>query len=106
MFNRYKELREFLDGQASLISRLEQESYNKVFKKDLVECEGCGCLLMKNEKFKLESTVGKKVNVLPPISYSGYDPYPGRSYVMTLSTDEYIIEHYKCLRCQEKKEES
>jgi len=98
MFGHYKELRKFLQGHGELISRLEQELYKKVSKPDIVQCDGCGCLLHKDKVFKRESTVEKREIPPPPVGYSGSNPYNYRPSVQT--PEEYVLEHYKCLRCQ------
>jgi hypothetical protein len=59
-------------------------------RKDIVSCDGCGCLLRKGSQFKQPSTVAiacrYEINMNP--AWQGPVIY------------EQIVEHYLCLRCQ------
>jgi len=95
MFGRYKELKEFLVGHGRLIARLESELYKKIAKENVVECEGCGCLLAKDAKFKQPSTVERIEPARRTVGYSGV-------YTPLDNATERIVEHYRCFTCQPK----
>jgi hypothetical protein len=54
-------------------------------RKDIVSCEGCGCLLHKAQQFEQAGTIAK-------VEWRNFDG--SSAWVNT------IIEHYLCLRCQ------
>jgi hypothetical protein len=54
-------------------------------RKDIVSCEGCGCLLHKVPQFEQASTIAK-------VEWRNFDG--SSAWVHT------VVEHYLCLRCQ------
>lgn len=94
MILRKKKLLEGINGRFDKFYKDLSSLQDKIF--ETVECDGCGCLLKKDEKFKQPSTIEVQNVILRKYSPS----YPG--YVLPPSiggTEEYIKEHYMCLRC-------
>jgi hypothetical protein len=59
-------------------------------RRDIVSCEGCGCLLGKGSQFKQPSTVVIAWRYESNVNSTWRDPV----------IYEQIMEHYLCLRCQ------
>lgn len=112
MFNRkkIKNLNVRLDLLYNDFLDLQRLNYEKISSENIVQCDGCGCLLLKSSKFKQPSTVEVKeiVSISPGnqgiSGHSGISNYGSSGtlapYHQTYTQKkEAIVEHYKCLKC-------
>lgn len=95
-----------------IIGKLESrefETRTKMLQKDaVIECEKCGCLLFKDNKHKLPSTVETReienwrstgeVYYPPGVPYGFLQP---EQYTKYTTKEEYMAEHYRCGRCRD-----
>jgi len=94
------------------IGKLESREFDvrtKTLQKDsIIECEKCGCLIYKEKKHKLSSTIElrdvQQYIQKPPIYYFPWSPYgilQSPEYELITTREEYVAEHYRCERCKE-----
>lgn len=96
--------------QVDSASKYWSEILKKVNKEDIIECDKCGCLLNKVEKWKRPSTIEL---VDAPIPFSAYHQSTTGSYCTSISESvsyaskipkvEKMVEHYVCGRCWKEK---
>jgi len=94
-------------------SELRGDIFYCMKEKNFIECEECGCLIKKEEKNKLPSTVEQEdineyrptysmAHITHPYLIAGYNyPVQTGSELIKTGTREVIKEHYRCKSCRD-----
>jgi len=98
-----KEVQQRLDGCNSSVQDVRDRLYKKIDFDNIIDCDDCGCLLIKKAQFKQPSTVEIQETSSAGMAgiYGNYGyGHSGPVVPNVIERKEVIKEHYKCIRCQ------